>query len=296
MGAESPLVVGYTGSPESRDAIALTRALAGALNAPVVAACVITAAPLETDLRTLESELRDQGERLRSEAAAALADVGDAEAISIPAPSPARELDRIAQERGAAMVVLGSTGRGPLRRIVPGTVADRLLAGGACPVAIAPRSLASTEVGLGSIAVGFDGTPESRAALAFAARLARGADASLDLIAVVDPAMPAELPFAAQGWAGLAASPAITREQIDRMWALAGDAVRELVPNEVAASVHVLEGPPAAVLAERSARFDLLVVGSRGYGPVGRVLAGSVSSALARTCECPLVVTPRPRD
>jgi len=46
-------------------------------------------------------------------------------------------------------------------------------------------------------------------------------------------------------------------------------------------------------LVERSAGLDLLVCGSRGYGPVRTVLLGSVSHALAHHARCPLMVLPR---
>jgi nucleotide-binding universal stress UspA family protein len=42
-----------------------------------------------------------------------------------------------------------------------------------------------------------------------------------------------------------------------------------------------------------SERLDLLVLGSRGYGPLGAVVLGSVSNALVRTANCPIVVVPR---
>ena len=38
---------------------------------------------------------------------------------------------------------------------------------------------------------------------------------------------------------------------------------------------------------------DLLVCGSRGYGPVRRVLLGTVSAALLRQASVPVLVTPR---
>ena len=291
-----PIVVGYSGSDESRDAIALTRELAGLLHAPVVSVSVITSAPLETDLRTFTADLRDRAEHLKAEALDALSGLDEVEAISTPAPSPARELDRIAGQRHAVMVVLGSTHRGALGRVVPGTVADRLLAGGRCPVAVAPRGLASSTVRFSRIGVAFDGSPEARVALTEAARLARAAGASLDLLAVVNPVMPAELPWAAQGYAGLAVSPRITREQVDHTWSCAGKAVQELVPDEVRATIQVVEGMPTEVLLERSKQVDLLLVGSRGYGPLGRVLMGSVSTALVRECACPVIVTPRPEE
>jgi nucleotide-binding universal stress UspA family protein len=161
-------------------------------------------------------------------------------------------------------------------------------------VAIAPRGFAEGEHPIRSIGVGFDGSAESRDAVAFAAELADRASGRLDLIAVANPGMPAELPAYAHGYAGLVPSPELTREQVDYLWDAASKAVKELVPSRVSATVHVLEGLPAAELSARSAELDLLVLGSRGYGPLGRVLMGSVSAGVLRDCSCPLVVIPRP--
>jgi nucleotide-binding universal stress UspA family protein len=53
------------------------------------------------------------------------------------------------------------------------------------------------------------------------------------------------------------------------------------------------EGDPARELVEASRQADLLVAGSRGYGPVRRLLLGSVSTLLVRQADCPLLVLPR---
>ncbi|MGH2986310.1 MAG: universal stress protein [Solirubrobacterales bacterium] len=53
------------------------------------------------------------------------------------------------------------------------------------------------------------------------------------------------------------------------------------------------EGDPAEVLAARSRELDLLVVGSRGYGPVRQVLIGGVSGELMRRAACPVLIVPR---
>ena len=65
---------------------------------------------------------------------------------------------------------------------------------------------------------------------------------------------------------------------------LAGD-----VPVEVDAFV----GDPAETLVDLSARMDLLVCGSRGYGPVRAVLLGSVSRRVVGEARCPVIVLPR---
>jgi nucleotide-binding universal stress UspA family protein len=57
---------------------------------------------------------------------------------------------------------------------------------------------------------------------------------------------------------------------------------------------ELLTGDPARLLAGESERgLDLMVVGSRGYGPLRRVLLGTVSANLARTAACPVLVIPR---
>ena len=56
----------------------------------------------------------------------------------------------------------------------------------------------------------------------------------------------------------------------------------------------VTDGDPAEELATMAEHLNLLVVGSRAYGPAGRLLSGSTSTRLARSAACPLVVVPRP--
>ena len=57
---------------------------------------------------------------------------------------------------------------------------------------------------------------------------------------------------------------------------------------------RLLPGPVVDALAELSLdEYDLLVIGSRGYGPVRRVLLGGVSSRVVRHSKVPVVVTPR---
>ncbi len=55
----------------------------------------------------------------------------------------------------------------------------------------------------------------------------------------------------------------------------------------------LIEGEPAEVLLRQTDEARLLVVGSRGYGPLRRVLLGSVSSAVVAHAACPVIVVPR---
>lgn len=72
-------------------------------------------------------------------------------------------------------------------------------------------------------------------------------------------------------------------------------AVSALEPD-LDAGGTLLDGEAGGLLAEESGELDLLVVGSRGYGPLRAVLLGSVSSGLVRSAESPLVVVRRGAD
>ena len=59
---------------------------------------------------------------------------------------------------------------------------------------------------------------------------------------------------------------------------------------------HAAYGRPAAQLAVFGDNLELLVVGSRGHGPVGRLVHGSTSLKLANMAHCPFLVLPRSAD
>jgi nucleotide-binding universal stress UspA family protein len=56
---------------------------------------------------------------------------------------------------------------------------------------------------------------------------------------------------------------------------------------------HAVYGVSAEQPAVYSASLDLLVVGSRGHGPAGRLVHGSTSRQLIRTARCPALVLRR---
>jgi nucleotide-binding universal stress UspA family protein len=55
----------------------------------------------------------------------------------------------------------------------------------------------------------------------------------------------------------------------------------------------VAVGTPVDELVELSRTVDLLVVGSRAWGPVRRTLMGSTAAKLMRKAHCPVLVLPR---
>ena len=93
---------------------------------------------------------------------------------SIPDEDPVAGLRELALKESADLLVLGATHRGAPGRLIPGSVTERLLMNAPCAVAVAPHNYARTEphLGFGLVGVGYDGSPASRAALAFANDLA----------------------------------------------------------------------------------------------------------------------------
>jgi nucleotide-binding universal stress UspA family protein len=57
---------------------------------------------------------------------------------------------------------------------------------------------------------------------------------------------------------------------------------------------QVTRGRPADALLPFSEQVDLIVIGSRRWGPVARLLLGSTGEALAHDAACALLVVPRP--
>jgi nucleotide-binding universal stress UspA family protein len=154
---------------------------------------------------------------------------------------------------------------------------------------VAPRDYSERPEGFRRIGVGFVNTLEGRGALTAASGLARATGGHVAVFSVQEPIewSPA---LVMPGWSVALAFEAEREQHAQR----AGTTARRLVPEDLFASVEVPAGDPGTILAAASADLDLLVCGSRGYGPLRSVILGSVSRELARSSACPLLVVPRP--
>lgn len=167
---------------------------------------------------------------------------------------------------------MGSSERSAIGRIAPGSTVERLLHGAPCPVAVAPQGYRRRVEPIRSIAVAHDGQPEAEVALEFAARVAKRLGASVRIVGVAAQA-DGPLESALQKAAG-SLGPEVT-------------ATHELVVDQdVVDTLADLPGDHP----------DLLVCGSRGYGPVRQILMGSVSTQVMRKAAYPVVIVPRSQD
>ena len=275
------ILVGCDGSDGGRDALELTRVLATASGASVLAVTVIPYAPLPVPPLELEADELPEAEPMLVEARERLGGL-EVETRAFGGGSVAGVLTVQAEEGDCDLIVVGSPHRGPVGRALIGSVADSLLPGAPCAVVVAPRGYADEEhERIGLVAVGFDGTAEARAALRRAEAIAAPVGARVRVLTAVAPP-------AAIGVVGYVPPQPPDPEKV------VAEGIDSLNPSLDTESA-IFEGPPARELAEACADgVDLLVVGSRGYGPLMRVLLGSVSSHLVHEAPCPVLIVPRP--
>jgi nucleotide-binding universal stress UspA family protein len=191
--------------------------------------------------------------------------------------SVGRGLHELCELIGADLVAVGSSRRGLLGRVLIGDDTSAALNGATCSIAIAPTNYSQQPGAMREIGVGYDGSPESEHALSVARMLAAVSGAKLSALEAVSVPSDAFL-----GPGAVDNTPRRLLEDARRRIAALGD----VEPRAV-------YGQPAEELALYSASLDLLVVGSRGYGPIGRLIHGSTSQQLARSARCPLLVLTR---
>jgi len=285
------ILIGVDGSDRSEDAVAFGRALALAAGAPVILATVHQTEPRQPrlDAYLAPAGLREEAETMLARYALMLLDVDDVERRLLADHSPAHALQEAAEQAGAGIIVVGSSHIGRLGRVLPGSTAERLLHGAPCPVAVVP-------VGFGAhglpehpvIACGYQATDDGAAALGAAEELALALGGSLQVMHVVEP--PSYLYDTGEMPLNMPELDAKTRADADR---ILSERVGHLSArlHHVEGTLHV--GRPADRLGALSEAVDLMVVGSRGYGPLKAVLLGGVSGQLIRSAACPVIVIPR---
>jgi nucleotide-binding universal stress UspA family protein len=154
--------------------------------------------------------------------------------------------------------------------------------GAPCAIAIASRAYAQAPSELRRLGVGYDNSPESVRALETARGLAQRYRSAIQALWVVAfPRVQEEAPI-----------PADWDEAIERLKAQYSAQLAELE----GVNGRVTYGGPREELAQFGKELDLLVVGSRGYGPLGRLIHGSVSGYLLGHASCSLLLLPRSRE
>ena len=288
-----PILVGYDAAGGDRAPLEFGLAAASFTSAPLIVATVnsrvaglagvgagvveeLEDAPRESLDRLLAEELRQQGV--------------DVDCQSLPGTSAPRVLHDAAEELGAGLLVVGSTERGGIGRVLPGSTAQRLLHGAPCPLAVVPYSWQRSD-GLHTIGVGYVDTAEGHNALDNAVALARRARATLRVLSAAK-----EHPITETYGGGDAMTPALRYEALASALRVSAERAVEAATSgvgDVEIEPDVSVGDPADFLIAASDQLDLLICGSRGYGPARAVLLGGVSRRVVSEAHCPVIVLAR---
>ena len=208
---------------------------------------------------------------------------------------PWREIQAVAEELPADLVVMGTHGIGGFERLFLGSVTERVLRRLPCPVMTVCHEEGQTWAApglVGRILCATDLAESSTGTIAFALALAAKYEAPLTLLHVVDAGSdPAFAPLLGD------LEHARLQAEIVRM---ARENLAKAVPEEarsrgLALDQRVSVGRPFEEIlkAATEQRADLIVMGTQGRGPLGRLLFGSTAHQVVRHATCP-VLTVRP--
>ena len=280
-----PIIAAVDPHREDIAPAALGTVLARLTGEPLVLAAAYHADPRVDKLYPESARTLIRGaEEALARAAAPIRGAAEIPVTTIVVPSsgsPAWALHELAERESAGALVIGSSSRGPVGRVLPGAVTDRLLNGAPCAVAVAPAGFTLDDAHSPRVVgVAFVDTPDGHVALATARSLAGQAHAAIRVLTVAEP-----LDLV------VTAAPEI-HEAARRASRQTAEAALARAVDGGSGAGQVLSGRPARALAAASEDLDLLVCGARGYGPIRTLLLGGTSHALVRKAGCPVLVVP----
>jgi nucleotide-binding universal stress UspA family protein len=288
----APILVGFDPGSADRAPVQFAIAAARLTGAPLVVGSVHADAAAIGELAHghLEGELLHDADQPLDHIRRELAGEGvHAQCRALPGWSPARALHEAAEELGAGLLVIGSARDGHAGRLRPGSTATRLLHGAPCPVAVVPHSWQSGRA-VQTIGVAYVDTPEGHEALDGALALARRTGAKLRVLSAAKPHAHESTPRSdrLRDSTSYGALESDLRDGVEQAVAATtgGNPGAEIEPD-----VSIQD--PADFLIAASQRLDLLVCGSRGYGPRRAVLLGGVSRRVTSEAHCPVIVLVR---
>ena len=269
------VLVAYDGSPSAQDALALADRLRDPGGGALTLACIVPGRVWHRG----GGAATGAGTGAMLEAARAELPAGIPVALRAPtATSAARGLTELAEREHSDLIAIGSAKGAAGERIGVARTAGRLLHGAPCAVAVAPPGLRETGP-FHHVGVALDDSPEAAAAVAVAFAIARRDRSAMTLYSALQHVVDRS----EEGSRGMRLA---LQDRLDR----AADAA----PNGVNPGTVLVYGAAGQGIAEAcDGAVDLLVVGSRGYGPLQRALLGSVSEELISRARHPVLVIPR---
>lgn len=283
-----PWVVGIDGSAGAHRALEWAQAhapgrateldLVAAWQTPPVGTTPMTApAPVPFD----DVELHDAAaDDLRSLADGVRGTIDVPVVAHVARGGPAEVLLAAAAE--AALLVVGTRGRGGFSRLLLGSTSTQCATHAAVPTVVIPGGTEPRPAR--QVLVGFDGSPNSTAALYWAIAFAEpGSTVKVVWVWDATPLAVGSDSFFFPDASDLA---------VERFEHLVAPAVAVARAADVTLEREFVRGTPRGALSEAAADVDLVVLGARGHGAVGSALLGSVSTWLLHHVDRPVTVVP----
>ena len=143
---------------------------------------------------------------------------------------------------------------------------------------------------MSTIVVATDGSPAARAAVERAVTEARASNATVELVGAWSTPVN-----------GTLGAPTYMSEDVfyatrDAMAELLAAAKAHVAEAGIEAETHLVAGDPAAEICRlaEARRADLIIMGSRGHGPLAAAFLGSVTAHVVQHARCPVMVVPDP--
>jgi len=285
------VVVGYTDTKAGRDAVAFAARLAAASDAALEVATVLPASGrsvITPPDAAYDRHLRAQAEQWLSEAAAHVPPRIEVRSHVRTAESFAEGLIEVADELGAAYIVVGAADGGRRGRHSLGATTTELLHSSDVPIALVPRGARKLGVDepIARLTVAVGSRPGADALIAQTAELAEATAAAVRLLSLLTVDLPPNADTAAIRVAGTS--------NADEVLA----ATRAELPAGLDAEVVVARGDSieGAVAGVPWLPGEVILVGSSRLARPRRLFLGSTAAKMLRTVTVPVIVVPRTRQ
>jgi len=204
--------------------------------------------------------------------------------IFIRQGTPADEISRLALEQEADMVITNTHGRSGFKRLLIGSVTEKLMKTLHCPLLALhspehdPESQSDFEMKLKKVLVGCDFSPDSKRAFDYGLNMAQEFEAELYLAHVIKPSFSKT-------------TLQESKKLRDRLEGQLDGMVPEACRKWCSVQTAVLDGEPYIALMEyaREQDIDIIVLGIRGHALWEKLLVGSTTDRLIRQASFPVL-------
>jgi nucleotide-binding universal stress UspA family protein len=289
------LLVPLDGSHLAETAVPVAAGLAKMLDAPVTLLHII-------EQNAPEAVHRDRHLTNAAEAEAYLKDVAQRFSVKVethvhtaPVEDVARSIvDHAADEFQPDLIILTSHGNGGVHDLIFGTIAQEVVASGGTPVLLLKPTEPVGALTLHRILVPLDNESIHDAVLPLAIQLAKVSSAQLDLLCVIPTpgtdsgehaAAGSMLPMTAAAYLDIAEE--IAHEHFQNH-------LNDFEEAGIPATAEIARGDPAPVIEKTAERLssDLIVFGTHGRAGLDAFWNRSVTAAVSRRTQIPLLLVP----